>query len=194
MTGVEILEDTLWRRRVIPEIIMDADSGTSPYYPGMGDVKFLCDEFEIGYFGHEARYGNITVRGINEGFVTLGVPCIFTATGSTTSILHCSEFVAIPPDQIIFVSSTVVAPELAEGSSLDESRSPLVSDEHIGIGESFEALESLTQQMNRLVPLSRSSALIDLARQAVAAMSERSGEDVEEWARKLANDVKDAAD
>ena len=194
MTHLENFEDAFFGRGIVPKVITDASSVTSRYYYGLRGVQLLFDESVMGYSGSEACYRNMSITGLNEGFLILGAPYIGAAVGSTAVISHRSGLVGNVPDHIVFMSSDLIAPELAESSSLNESRSHSDSDQQVEIDESIQALESLTQQMNRLVPLNRSSALTDLAKQAVAAMSERTGENVDEWARKLADDIKDAAD
>ena len=53
---------------------------------------------------------------------------------------------------------------------------------------------SLVQDLQMLQPIRRSSQQRQLARQALAALSDRKDQDIQEWANKLATDVADAVD
>ena len=60
--------------------------------------------------------------------------------------------------------------------------------------ESFKSLSSLVQDLQTLQPLRHSSQQRQLARQALAALSNRKDQNIQEWANKLAADVGDDVD
>lgn len=139
-------------------------------------------------------YGCLTVV---EQNTTPSVPDIIFAYSESATAPRWREQGIIAQfdcDEIVVMYSDLMIPRIAETSSLVEE-SPLETNvKEMELYDSSRSLALLTQQMRQPAPLLRSPHLLELAKRAVTAMSERRTEDVDEWARALAHNVKDAVD
>jgi hypothetical protein len=177
-------------RGIIRKVITEANTTATPFDLDWCERKPVPD----GYSDNFAFFENMSVPDLSEA---ISLPSVLRDCSNLASTTFWGEFeqidLKIGRVAIAFVDLRDLRPAEA-ASSLNELCSPSNYDEQSKIDESLGALESLTEQMKNFIPLTRSSNLVNLAKRAVAAMSERTTEDVDEWARKLAKDIKNAPD
>ncbi len=178
-------------------MITDTKSATAPYGYKLEEAGVIFDSgVVISYLEDETPLNRWHTGSIQrDEFVIWEAPCVYPAKTSTVMMASYSgELVGAVLGQLMNASPGMHLGQSAEASSLDESCSTLSHALMADVSEELEKLMALTEQMRKLVGLTRSEDLVNLAKQAVSKSTDSVYESIDDWAHRLAADVKGAVD
>ena len=178
-------------------MITDTKSATAPHGYKLEETGVIFDSgVVISYLEDETPLNRWHTGSIQrDDFVILEAPCVYPAKTSTVMMASFSrEWLGVVLGRLMDTSPGMHLGQSAEASSLDETCSTLSHALIADVSEELEKLMALTEQMTKLVGLTRSEELVNLAKQAVCKSTDSVHESIDDWAHRLAADVKGATD
>jgi hypothetical protein len=178
-------------------MITDTKRATAPHGYKLEDAGVIFDSGVVISYREDETPFNRWHTGLiqRDEFVILEAPCVYPAKTSTVMMASfCGEWLGAVLGRLMDTSPGTRLGQSAEASSLDETCATLSQTLMADVSEELEKLMALTEQMEKHVRLTRSEELVNLAKQAVSKSTDSVHESVDDWAHRLAADVKGAAD